>query len=73
MESLLASFVTENIAIYMMVFARIGTAMMIMPGIGDSFVSARVRLLFALAFTVSLPLPSALLFQGMLGRPCFCG
>jgi len=52
MESLLATFVTENIATYMMVFARIGTAMMIMPGIGDSFISARVRLLFTLAFSV---------------------
>jgi flagellar biosynthetic protein FliR len=52
MESLLATFVTENVAIYMMVFARVGTAMMIMPGIGDSFISARVRLLFSLAFTV---------------------
>ena len=52
MESLLATFVTENIALYMMVFARVGTAMMVMPGIGDSFISPRVRLLFSLAFTV---------------------
>lgn len=52
MESLLATFVTDQLGLYMMVFARLGTAMMIMPGIGDSFVSARVRLLFALAFSV---------------------
>lgn len=32
-----------------MVFARIGSAFMVMPTIGDAFVSARTRLLFSLA------------------------
>lgn len=50
MESLLQTYVTGQVAIFMMVFARLGTAVMIMPGLGDSFVSARVRLLFALGF-----------------------
>jgi flagellar biosynthetic protein FliR len=54
MESLLATFVTDQLGLYVMVFARMGTAMMILPGIGDSFVSSRVRLLFALAFTVTI-------------------
>lgn len=54
MESLLTSYLNENIVTFMMLFARIGTAFMIMPGIGDSFISARVRLLFALAFVAVL-------------------
>ena len=65
MESFLTTFVTDNIAIYMMVFARIGTAMMIMPGIGDSFVSARVRLLFAMAFSVVVATPVASLIPSI--------
>lgn len=49
----------------MLIFARIGAAVMIMPGVGDSFVSTRVRLLFAFGFSfILLPvvtpyLPSA--------------
>src|SRR5690606_22832704 len=35
-------------------FMRFGMALMIMPGIGDSFVSPTVRLLFALAFSFVL-------------------
>lgn len=50
MENLFATYVTGQVAVFMMIFARVGTAFMIMPGVGDSFVSARVRLLFALAF-----------------------
>ena len=38
----------------MLVFVRVGTAMMIMPGIGDGFVPERVRLLFALGFAAIL-------------------
>lgn len=35
-----------------LVFARVGSAMMLLPGFGESFVSARIRLLLALALTV---------------------
>jgi flagellar biosynthetic protein FliR len=38
----------------MLVFARIGTAFMFMPGISASYVSARVRVLLALAVTAAL-------------------
>lgn len=38
----------------MLVFTRVGTAMMIMPGIGDGFVPERVRLFFALSFSAIL-------------------
>ena len=40
--------------VYMLVFCRIGTTVMIMPGIGDGFVPTNIRLLFALAFAVIL-------------------
>ncbi|MFP4314354.1 MAG: flagellar biosynthetic protein FliR [Alphaproteobacteria bacterium] len=47
-------FLVANIFAFILVFVRFGTAFMIMPGIGDSFVSERVRLLMALAITFSL-------------------
>lgn len=47
-------FLIANIFAFILVFVRFGTAFMIMPGIGDSFVSERVRLLMALAITFSL-------------------
>jgi flagellar biosynthetic protein FliR len=36
----------------LLVFARLGTAMMLLPGIGEMWVTPRVRLAFALAFSV---------------------
>ncbi len=36
----------------MMVLVRFGTAMIIMPGIGDSFVSPQIRIYFALALSL---------------------
>ena len=52
MQSLIQEFVISQLLIYILVFCRVGTIMMVMPGIGDTFVSPNVRLLFALAFTV---------------------
>ncbi len=52
MESLLQQLVVGQVYAFMLVFVRVGTAMMIMPGIGDGFVPERVRLTFALAFAV---------------------
>ncbi len=54
MESLIQSLVVGQVYGFMMVFVRVGTAMMIMPGIGDGFVPQNVRLLFALAFSAVL-------------------
>ena len=54
MQSLLQQLVLDQLLIYIITFARMGTVMVLMPGIGDSFVSTRVRLLFALAFTAAL-------------------
>lgn len=52
MESLLNQFLGEFFFTFFMIFVRFGTALMIMPGIGDTFINARVRLLFALALTL---------------------
>lgn len=45
--------VNEMFAIFL-VFCRVGTAIMLMPTVGESYVSPRVRLLFSLAFSFLL-------------------
>ncbi len=52
--SLLEQFVTTGVFAFIILFVRFGTAMMIMPGIGDSFVPANIRLLIAVAFSLAL-------------------
>lgn len=54
MESILQDLAVSQVYAFMLVFVRVGTAMMIMPGIGDGFVPERVRLFFALAFSAVL-------------------
>ena len=44
----------EIVLTFFLVFGRIGTALMAMPGFGDHFVNLRIRLTFALTFTVVL-------------------
>ncbi len=51
MNAFLQTFVVEQVFAFILIFTRTGTALMIMPGIGDSFVSARIRLTFALALS----------------------
>jgi len=38
----------------LLIFARVGSILMVLPGIGESFVPARIRLSFALLFAISL-------------------
>jgi flagellar biosynthetic protein FliR len=47
-------FLTTGIFAFMLTFTRIGTAATIMPGIGDSFVPERIRLMIALGLTLVL-------------------
>lgn len=47
-------FLVTGVFAYLVVFVRFGTAIMIMPGIGDSYVSARIRVLLAAAITFAL-------------------
>lgn len=64
----LETFLTTGVFAFMLAFTRIGTAIMMMPGIGNSFVPANVRLYFALAFTlVFMPLIQAKLPPQMPG------
>lgn len=57
MQTLLNDIIVGNIFAFMLIFMRLGTALMIMPGIGDSFVAPQLRLLFALALSfVIMPL-----------------
>lgn len=56
-----SQFISTGVLAFMLVFVRIGTALMIAPGVGDSYVPNNIRLLFALAmsfavFPVLMPL-----------------
>lgn len=52
--TLLDHFLLSQLFTFMMLFCRLGSAIMLFPGIGDSYVNARSRLLFALAFALLL-------------------
>ncbi len=54
MQSFLHELIVGNIFAFLLIFMRFGTALMIMPGIGDSFVPPQVRLLFALGVSFIL-------------------
>lgn len=64
---MLAAFLQGELFGYFLVFARLGAAIMLLPGFGEAFVSPRIRLLLALAITFAVmpmvadglpPLPS---------------
>lgn len=50
----LVDFVGGNLFAWLLVFTRIGAAMMFLPGIGETFVSTRARLLLGLAIALLL-------------------
>ncbi|MDE1152315.1 MAG: flagellar biosynthetic protein FliR [Micavibrio sp.] len=52
MQSMLNDIVAGNVQAFLLIFMRFGMALMVMPGIGDSFTSPQVRLHFALAMTL---------------------
>jgi flagellar biosynthesis protein FliR len=47
-------FLVSGVFAFILVFVRFGTAFMVLPGFGDSYVSMRIRLLTVLAFTFAL-------------------
>ncbi len=51
MQSVLEAFLTTQILAFILTFTRVGSAIMVMPGLGDTFMPTRVRLLFALAMS----------------------
>lgn len=52
--SALEDFLAAGVFAFILTFVRMGTAFMIMPGIGDSFVSERIRLFMALAISFAM-------------------
>jgi flagellar biosynthetic protein FliR len=66
---MLSQFLTSELFAFLLVFCRVGSALMIMPGFGEAFVSMRIRLLLALMFSLvlspvisTLPAPPATIF-----------
>jgi flagellar biosynthesis protein FliR len=51
---MLQQLIPNDLFSLMLVFARVGGAVMLLPGFGENYVSPRIRLLFALAITVVL-------------------
>ncbi|HEU4838196.1 MAG TPA: flagellar biosynthetic protein FliR [Micavibrio sp.] len=51
---MLQEFLVSGVFAFMIIFVRFGTALMIMPGIGDSFVPNHIRLYIALGISLSL-------------------
>ncbi len=51
---MLAQILTSDIFVFMLVFARVGTAFLLLPGFGAAYVSRRVRLALAVAVAVVL-------------------
>ena len=49
---MLETFIETQLFAFLLIFTRVGTAMMIMPGIGDSFTPANVRLFIALGLAL---------------------
>ena len=47
-------FLVSGVFAFLLIFTRLGTAMMIMPGIGDSFVNTNVRLMMVLGMSFVL-------------------
>lgn len=52
--SLLDHFLLSQLFAFLLIFTRIGSAIMIFPALGDAYVSARIRLLFALSLSLLL-------------------
>ena len=63
-------FLPDVAVLYMLAFARIGAIVMLLPGIGETAVSARIRLAFALLVTLLLhPLTASLYPMGLATKP----
>ncbi|NBO18655.1 MAG: flagellar biosynthetic protein FliR [Proteobacteria bacterium] len=51
---MLAQLLTAEIFSFLLIFCRIGSAIMLMPGYGEAYVAPRVRLMLALLFSLLL-------------------
>lgn len=76
-------FLVSGVFAFMLVFTRLGTAFMIMPGIGDSFVPTNIRLMMSLAIAFVLtpivqphipdPIPAFPIMVALLGMEFVIG
>ncbi len=44
-------FIADGLFAFLLIFSRVGSAVMLMPGIGDSFVPTNIRLMFVVAIS----------------------
>jgi flagellar biosynthetic protein FliR len=54
MEQTIQEFMAQGVFAFLLTFVRVGAALTIMPGVGDSFTPARVRLIMALGLSMAL-------------------
>lgn len=54
MEETLQTFLVTGVFAFILTFVRIGTALMIMPGLGDSFIPQNIRLMMAFGLSLVL-------------------
>src|SRR5690348_13908519 len=51
---MLSQFLVTELFVFLLIFCRVGTALMLLPGFGEFYVSVRVRLLLALMCSMVL-------------------
>lgn len=51
---MLSQFLVSQLFAFMLIFCRVGTAIMLLPGFGESYVSPRFRLMLAVMFAILL-------------------
>lgn len=83
MEQTINEFLTTGVFAFILTFVRIGTAAAIMPGVGDSFVSPRIRIYIALGLAIVLtpvvrpylpdPIPPLLTLAALIGMEFIIG
>lgn len=63
---MLSQFLVSELFAFLLIFCRLGTAMMLLPGFGEAYVAVRIRLMLALMFSMvmtaampSMPPPPA--------------
>jgi flagellar biosynthetic protein FliR len=53
-DQVLEQFVISQVFAFLLIFFRLGAAVMVLPGVGEAYVPPRVRLGFALGFSLAL-------------------
>ena len=68
-ELIVPKLVAEEVFRLLLIFVRIGSAMVIMPGLAEAYVAARVRLLLALGLSLALLGPLAPMLPALPDEP----